>query len=144
MKRETLFSSRSDDWATPAEVFHKLDAEFHFNLDPCADDRNHKCERYFTKEIDGLSQNWGGYRVFCNPPYGREITKWVKKAYEEAHKKDTLVVMLVPARTDTKWFHDYVYNRAEIRFIKGRLTFGGSTEHAPFPSVVVIYRGPGM
>jgi site-specific DNA-methyltransferase (adenine-specific) len=144
MKRETLFSSRSDDWATPAEVFQKLDAEFHFNLDPCADDQNHKCERYFTKEIDGLSQNWGGYRVFCNPPYGREITKWVRKAYEEAHKKDTLVVMLVPARTDTKWFHDYVYNRAEIRFIKGRLTFGDSTEHAPFPSVVVIYRGPGM
>lgn len=144
MKRETLFSSRSDDWATPVEVFQKLDAEFHFNLDPCADDQNHKCERYFTKEIDGLSKNWGGYRVFCNPPYGREITKWVKKAYEEAHKKDTLVVMLVPARTDTKWFHDYVYNRAEIRFIKGRLTFGDSTEHAPFPSVVVIYRGPGM
>lgn len=82
--------------------------------------------------------------MFCNPPYGREITKWVRKAYEEAHKKDTLVVMLVPARTDTKWFHDYVYNRAEIRFIKGRLTFGDSTEHAPFPSVVVIYRGPGM
>lgn len=144
MKRETLFSSRSDDWATPVEVFQKLDSEFHFNLDPCADDQNHKCERYFTKEIDGLSQNWGGYRVFCNPPYGREITKWVRKAYEEAHKKDTLVVMLVPARTDTKWFHDYVYNRAEIRFIKGRLTFGDSTEHAPFPSVVVIYRGPGM
>lgn len=142
MKRETLFSSRSDDWATPVEVFQKLDAEFHFNLDPCADDQNHKCERYFTKEMDGLSQNWGGYRVFCNPPYGREVSKWVKKAYEEAHKENTIVVMLIPARTDTKWFHDYVYNRAEIRFIKGRLTFGDSTEHAPFPSLVVIYRGP--
>lgn len=144
MKNETIFSSRSDDWATPAATFNALDAEFHFNLDPCADDQNHKCELYFTKEIDGLSQNWGGYRVFCNPPYGREITKWVRKAYEEAHKENTLVVMLIPARTDTKWFHDYVYNRAEIRFVKGRLTFGSATEHAPFPSLVVIYRGPGM
>lgn len=82
--------------------------------------------------------------MFCNPPYGKEISRWVKKAYEESHKENTLVVMLVPARTDTKWFHDYVYNRAEIRFIKGRLRFGDSNENAPFPSVVVIYRGPRM
>lgn len=84
----------------------------------------------------------GGYRVFCNPPYGKDITKWVKKAYEEAHKENTLVVMLVPARTDTKWFHDYVYHRAEIRFVRGRLKFGDSKQPAPFPSVIVIYRGP--
>ena len=82
----------------------------------------------------------GGERVFCNPPYGREIGKWVQKSFEESKKKNTLVVMLIPARTDTKYFHDYIYGKAEIRFIRGRLKFGNSKTAAPFPSMVVIFR----
>lgn len=136
-----MLSSRTDDWETPVEFFKTLDAEFRFDLDPCADDQNHKCQTYFTREQNGLSKNWGGYRVFCNPPYGREIGKWVRKSYEESRKPGTLVVMLIPARTDTKWFHDYVYGKAEVRFIKGRLKFGDSKNSAPFPSMVVIYGG---
>lgn len=143
MKTETLFSSNTDNWSTPDYLFDELNKEFDFDLDPCADDRNHKCFLYYTKEENGLQQNWGGHRVFCNPPYGREIKHWVKKAYEEGCKPGTIVVLLVHARTDTKWFHDYVLNRSEIRFIKGRVKFGGSANNAPFPSMIVIYRGPG-
>ena len=141
MNKDLMFSSKTDEWFTPLAFFQELDREFHFNLDPCATDLNHKCERYFTREIDGLRQNWGGCRVFCNPPYGKVIGEWVKKAYEESQKPDTLVVMLLPARTDTKWFHSYIYGKAEIRFIKGRLKFGGCDNSAPFPSMVVIFRG---
>ena len=144
MNTDLMFSSATDQWATPIDFFAQLDKEFRFNLDPCADDLNHKCEKYFTREQDGLSQNWGGCRVFCNPPYGRDICKWVKKSYEEGHKENTLVCLLIPARTDTKYFHDYILNRAEIRFIPGRLKFGGSKNAAPFPSMLVIYRAPGM
>lgn len=140
MVTKGLFTSNTDEWYTPIDFFNELDAEFHFNLDPCATDENHKCDRYFTKEIDGLSQKWGGSRVFCNPPYGRVIGEWVKKAYEESKLPNTLVVMLLPARTDTQWFHNYIYHKAEIRFIKGRLKFGGSNQGAPFPSMVVIFR----
>jgi len=139
-----LFSSNTDEWATPADFFEALDREFHFDLDPCADESNHKCARYFTKEADGLKQSWGGYRVFCNPPYGREISAWVKKAYEEGHREKTLVVLLIPARTDTRYFHDYILHRAEVRFIPGRLKFGAAKNSAPFPSMVVVFRGPGM
>lgn len=141
MNKEVMFSSKTDEWYTPQEFFDKLDAEFHFNLDPCATDFNHKCDRYFTKDDDGLQQKWGGCRVFVNPPYGRVIGDWVKKSYEESKKPDTVVVMLIPARTDTKWFHEYIYGKAEIRFIKGRLKFGGCPNAAPFPSMVVIFRG---
>ena len=135
-----MFSSKTDEWYTPLDFFQELDKEFGFNLDPCATDFNHKCNRYFTREIDGLKQNWGGYRVFCNPPYGRVIGEWVKKAYEESQKPNTLVVMLLPARTDTKWFHSYIYGKAEIRFVKGRLKFGGCDNSAPFPSMIVIFK----
>jgi site-specific DNA-methyltransferase (adenine-specific) len=141
MNKELMFSSKTEEWYTPLEFFKELDAEFHFNLDPCATDLNHKCERYFTRKTDGLSQKWGGNRVFCNPPYGRVIGEWVKKAYEESKEPDTLIVMLLPARTDTRWFHDYIYNKAEIRFIKGRLKFGGCENSAPFPSMIVVYKG---
>lgn len=130
-----LFTSKTNEWATPQAFFDDLDREFHFDLDPCATAENHKCERYFTKEQDGLKQNWGGCRVFCNPPYGRQIGAWVKKAAESG----TLVVMLIPARTDTSYFHDYIYGKAEIRFIRGRLHFNESKEGAPFPSMVVIF-----
>ena len=135
-----MFSSNTDLWATPQSFYNKLNDEFRFNLDPCATSENAKCEKYFTKEENGLNQNWGGHKVFCNPPYGRELSKWVKKAYEESLKPNTKVVMLIPARTDTKYFHEYIYHKAkEIRFLKGRLKFGTSKNSAPFPSMVVIF-----
>lgn len=132
-----LFSSKTDNWGTPQDFFDKLDAEFNFTLDVCADESNHKCDKYFTKEQDGLAQNWGSERVWCNPPYGREIGKWV----EACAKCKSLAVMLLPARTDTRWFHNYIYKKAEVRFIKGRLKFGDGKNSAPFPSMVVIFRG---
>lgn len=135
-----MFSNKSDEWSTPQNLYNELDAEFHFNLDPCANEENHKCENYYSKSDDGLIREWGGYRVFCNPPYSG-IKEWCEKAYNEVFYGDCeLVVMLVPARTDTKWFHEWCYGKAEIRFIKGRLKFGGATNNAPFPSILVIYR----
>lgn len=134
-----MFSSTTDLWATPQDFFDKLNEEFHFDLDPCALAENAKCERFFTPDIDGLKQDWGGCSVFCNPPYGRAIAAWVKKCHDEAQKPDTKVVMLIPARTDTSYFHDYIYHKAELRFIRGRLKFGNSTQGAPFPSMVVIF-----
>jgi site-specific DNA-methyltransferase (adenine-specific) len=127
-------------WATPQDFFDRLNEEFHFTLDPCATERTAKCKRYYTPEVDGLKQDWGGETVFCNPPYGREIGLWVKKCYDESRKPGTVVVMLTPARTDTAWFHDWVYHKAEVRFVRGRLKFGGSTNSAPFPSMVVVFR----
>lgn len=141
---QTLFSSASEEWATPQAFYEELNAEFGFTLDPCATEENHKCENYFTRDQDGLKMDWGGQRVFCNPPYGRKLKDWVAKCYREGHKDNTLVVMLIPARTDTTYFHDYIQHRAEVRFIRGRLKFGGSENGAPFPSMVVIYRAPGM
>lgn len=131
MNRDLMFSSKKEDWGTPENFFKELDAEFNFTLDPCADEFNHKCDKYYTKEDNGLLQDWEGETVFVNPPYGKELSKWVKKCYEESLKKNTVVVMLIPSRTDTKYFHDYIYHKAEIRFIKGRLKFvewGGYTE----------------
>lgn len=135
-----MFSSNSNEWATPQEFFDELNKEFNFNLDPCADESNHKCDKYFTEKQDGLLQDWGGNIVFCNPPYGKVIGDWVKKAFEEAQKPNTTVVMLIPARTDTKYFHEYIYKKHEIRFIKGRLKFGDSKNSAPFPSMVVVMK----
>lgn len=141
---DVMYSSKTDQWATPQEFFNELNAEFAFDLDPCADEKNHKCETFFTKEENGLLKDWGGHRVFCNPPCGREIGDWVQKSYEEGHKENTLVVMLIPARTDTKYFHDYILHRAEVRFVRGRLKFGQAAAGAPFPSMVVVFRGPKM
>lgn len=143
MLNKALFSSNSDEWATPIEIFNELNNEFNFNLDVCATEYNHKCNLFFTQKDDGLSKKWGGYRVFCNPPYSN-ISEWVKKAYYESYKPDTLIVLLIPARTDTKYFQEYIYHRAEIRFIKGRLKFGDSKTSAPFPSMIVIYRAGGL
>ena len=138
-----MFSSKTNDWSTPQDFFDELNTEFQFTLDPCADKYNHKCEKYYTEEDDGLLQDWGGEIVFCNPPYGKAIKDWVRKAYIEGCKPNTTVVMLIPARTDTTYFHDYIYHDAkEIRFIRGRLKFGNSKNAAPFPSMVVVYRGP--
>ena len=136
---KVMFSSANEVWETPQDFFDKLNEEFHFNLDPCALPENAKCEKYFTPEQDGLIQDWGGYRVFCNPPYGRKLKTWVRKCYEEGQKPNTIVVMLIPARTDTSFFHDYIYHHAEIRFVRGRLKFGGCDDPAPFPSMVVIF-----
>ncbi len=153
-----LFSSDKQDWATPWALFNELDAEFHFTLDPCASETNAKCSKYFTEEDDGLAQSWTGHNVFMNPPYGREVGHWVYKAEAESRLithvskliagvsypqgRLTTVVGLLPARTDTRWFHDYIYGKAEIRFLKGRVKFEreGSTDAAPFPSMVVIWR----
>lgn len=137
MNKKVMFSSQKDDWETPKELFEKLDAEFHFTVDLCADDNNHLCEKYYTKEKDGMNADLTNEVVYCNPPYGRKSTSdWVKKC---ALAKAT-VVMLLPARVDTKWFHEYIYEKTEIRFIKGRLQFGGAKNSAPFPSMIVIFR----
>lgn len=141
METKVMFSSKTDDWATPQYFFDKLDEEFFFTLDPCADEQNNKCLKYFTKETDGLLQDWSGERVFCNPPYGRSISKWVEKCFSEVYAGNAqIAVMLLPARTDTRWFHDFIYNKAEVRFIKGRLRFGDGSQSAPFPSMVVVFR----
>lgn len=144
MKTEVFFSCNTDQWETPQDFFDQLDNEFHFTLDPCADETNHKCERYFTKEQDGLQQDWSGEIVFCNPPYGRKVGRWVQKCFEEVYVGNCrCAVLLLFANTDTKWFHDWVYHKAEIRFIKGRLKFGGGKVNSPKPSMVVVFRKPG-
>lgn len=136
----TLFSSRTEEWPTPQSFFSDLHHEFGFTLDPCATRQNAKCPNYFTKAQDGLAQSWEGHVVFCNPPYGRDMGKWARKCWEAAEAGAT-VVLLAHARTDTRWFHDWVYNKAtEIRFVKGRLKFGDSKNSAPFPSLVAVYR----
>lgn len=176
--RKTLFSSATDEWATPQDFFDALNAEFGFTLDPCATHENAKCARYFTVEDDGLAQDWSGHTVFMNPPYsepeqpckpkckkkrcserGFHIDEyvpgqidWVRKAHDEWRKGGTTVVCLIPARTDTELFHCYInpyYERLkcgesvnfDLRFVKGRLKFGNAENTAPFPSMVVIYRG---
>ena len=132
------FSSAKDDWETPQKLFDKLDAEFHFSLDAASSDENAKCEKHFTAEDDGLEQNWGGQTVWLNPPYGRQIGKWVQKAFEESRKPNTTVVCLLPSRTDTTWFQNYCL-LGELRFIKGRIKFSNCKNSAPFPSVVVVF-----
>jgi phage N-6-adenine-methyltransferase len=140
---ESLYSSRSEEWPTPSSFFDKLDQEFHFTLDPCATIRNAKCARYFTRREDGLKQPWGSHRVFCNPPYGKTIREWARKCHE-ASQQGALVVLLAHARTDTRWFHDWVYGKAaEIRFVRGRLKFGDGKQSAPFPSMVAVFRPRG-
>jgi len=140
MNTDLMFSSKTDLWATPQEFFDELDSEFSFTLDPCATPENAKCQKYYTEKENGLNQDWAGETVFCNPPYGRAIKDWVKKCYEESRKSHTTVVMLIPARTDTAYFHDYIYHKArEVRFIRGRLKFENATNSAPFPSMVVVF-----
>ena len=140
MDIDVMFSSETNEWSTPQDFYDKLNKEFKFTLDPCATKENAKCGTYYTEEENGLMQDWGGETVFCNPPYGRAIKDWVAKCYEEGQRRNTTVVMLIPARTDTKYFHEYIYYKAkEIRFIKGRLKFGDSKNSAPFPSMVVVF-----
>jgi site-specific DNA-methyltransferase (adenine-specific) len=139
MNTEVMFSSETDLWSTPQTFYDELAKEFDFKLDVCSDGKNYKCLPTYTKLNDGLAQNWdydsdGGWK-WMNPPYGREIGLWIKKAKQEGK-----TVCLLPARTDTKWFHEYIYGKAEIRFIKGRLKFGDSKNYAPFPSMIVIFK----
>ena len=131
------YMSKTNEWSTPWDFFNQLNDEFHFTLDPCCTHENRKCEKYFTQDDDGLSKSWDNETVFCNPPYGREIGKWVKKASEA---RGGVVVMLIPSRTDTSYFHDYIYGKAELRFVRGRLKFGDGKAPAPFPSMIVIFR----
>lgn len=140
MINKGLFTSDTNEWATPKLFFEELDKEFHFTLDPCATADNTKCNKYFTEKENGLIQDWSGEIVFCNPPYGRKLCDWVEKCYME-NKKGTTIVLLIPARTDTTYFHKYIYKQHEIRFIKGRLHFNESKQSAPFPSMVVVMKG---
>lgn len=165
MNTGVMFSSKTDQHATPQAFFDTLNEEFYFCVDACADASNAKCRVYFDKKRDGLKQDWAaeaaatataraglraiagigrrwlGNTVWMNPPYGREIGLWMRKAYEES-LKGCIVVCLVPSRTDTAWWHDYVQGKAEVRFVRGRLKFGNAKNSAPFPSAVVIYRPP--
>jgi len=135
----TLLSTGKNDWETPQDFFDKLNEEFHFTLDACANEKNYKCNKYFTENENGLMQNWQGEVVYCNPPYSaKEQDAWVKKCYEES--RHATVVMLIPARTDTERFHKYILPYGEIRFLKGRLTFVGAKDPAPFPSMVVVFK----
>lgn len=145
---KVLLSTGKDDWETPADLFAELHKEFNFTIDVAASDTNHKLPRYYTKEQDGLAQSWAGETVFCNPPYSRKRkgnpgqAAWVKKAYEEAQKGAT-VVLLIPARTETEAFHEYILPHAEIRFLRGRLHFedkGQPRDAAPFPSMLAIFK----
>lgn len=135
-----LFSSERDNWETPEDLFNKLNKEFEFTIDVASSDDNYKVKRHYTIKEDGLKQNWDNEIVWCNPPYGREIEKWVEKAVTSKVKT---AVLLLPARTDTRWFHKWLYNNknVDIRFLKGRIKFVGGQHSAPFPSMVCIIKG---
>jgi len=142
MNKDLMFSSKKMDWETPQVLFEQLNRKFKFDLDACASDENHKIDNYFTEKDDALVQKWGG-NVFVNPPYGRSIGDFIKKAYEE-HLRDPnrFIVMLVPSRTDTRYWQDYVIDKSTIKYIRGRLKFevsGVATDAAPFPSALVVY-----
>lgn len=141
MKMNVHFSKNTPIWETPQSFFDQLNREFRFTLDVCALPQNAKCRKYFSPVQNGLLQTWSG-TCWMNPPYGREIAKWLEKAYLSAQAGAT-VVCLIPSRTDTRWWHEYVMEKArEIRFVSGRLKFGESANSAPFPSAVVIYQIP--
>ena len=133
------YASEKQTWETPQDFFDLMDTEFHFDVDVCAEDETAKCNIYYTVDDDGLSKEWNR-TCWMNPPYGREIGKWMKKAYESSVNSGATVVCLVPARTDTKWWHNYAMKANEVRFIRGRLRFGNATASAPFPSAVVVFR----
>jgi phage N-6-adenine-methyltransferase len=132
--------AKRDDWETPPALFGDLDAEFRFTLDACALPHNAKCARYFTPSDDGLTREWGAETVWVNPPYGKQIAAWMRKAHDAAQRGAT-VTLLVPARTDSAWWHDYAA-RGEIRFLRGRVKFVGAPYNAPFPCAVVVFRPP--
>lgn len=138
MNNELMFSSKTDLWATPQTFFNKLNSVFRFTLDVCALPDNAKCINYFSPNEDGLSKEWNGV-CWMNPPYGRGIEKWIKKAYVSSISNGATVVCLLPARVDTRWWHDYC-SKGEVHFLKGRLKFGDAKNNAPFPSAIVVFR----
>ena len=132
--------SKSNEWTTPMWLFKELDVKFNFTLDPCCTKESALCDKYYTIEDDGLNQDWGGEVVFMNPPYGRSISKWVEKAYKES-LKGAIVVCLIPSRTDTSYWHDYIFPYAsDIEFLRGRLKFGDGKNPAPFPSAIIVFK----
>jgi len=135
---KALLKSRRDDWETPRGLFNELNREFGFTLDPCATHITAKCPKYYTPLEDGLLQDWADEVVFCNPPYNHKQNEWVRKCYLHGLKGGT-AVMLLPARTDTARFHDFILGKSEIRFLRGRLKFGKATGNAPFPSMIVVF-----
>lgn len=148
MINKALFTSNKEDWETPQDFYDRLNAKYHFEWDLAASDDNAKCDNYFTRDDNSLEQDWEGLsgNLFLNPPYGRELKLWVKKAATTGLKDKQNLVMLIPSRTDTSYWHDYIFNHAEIKFLRGRLKFqvdGVSGDSAPFPSAVVIYTGDG-
>ena len=130
MNIDLMFSSKDQTWETPQDFFDKVNKEFNFNLDVCAVPETAKCSKFFTPENNALIQKWDGV-CWMNPPYGREIIKWIAKAYNESLNNNT-IVCLIPARTDTKYWHNYCMKAKEIRLIKGRLKFGNASNSAPF------------
>jgi phage N-6-adenine-methyltransferase len=140
-KALAYMTSKSNEWSTPRELFDRLNAEYHFTLDPCATAENAKCAKFYTKKQDGLIQDWGSEIVFMNPPYGREIGRWIHKAYCQS-LKGAIIVCLIPARTDTAYWHDIIFPYADkIEYLKGRLRFSNAGP-APFPSAIVIFGKP--
>ena len=129
-----LFTSNSDEWETPSDLFNKLNNLFHFTLDACANNENKKCDNYFSKKDNGLIQKWEGI-VWCNPPYS-DVKTWVVKA---SKLEAETCVFLVPARVDTKWFQNNIKQASVVCFIKGRLKFSNSKNSAPFPSCLIIF-----
>ncbi len=138
MNNELMFSSKTDMWATPQAFFDKLNGSFQFETDVCALPENTKCHKFFTPEQNGLAQDWIG-TCWMNPPYGREIGAWVEKAFHQSRVHGSTIVCLLPARVDTRWWHDYCA-KGEVHFVKGRLKFGDAKDSAPFPSAVVVFR----
>ena len=139
--QQIMFSSKSDMWATPQKLFDSLNQTYNFTLDPCATAQSAKCVKFYTEEDDGLSKDWAGEVVFVNPPYS-EVGKWVEKCYNEYRQNDVISVLLVPARTDTKWFHKYCLYADMIQFVKGRVKFENGDpkpNSAPFPSMIVVF-----
>jgi phage N-6-adenine-methyltransferase len=137
--KKIMFSSKSDEWGTPQDFFQKLDTKYNFTLDPCASPENSKCKNFYTIEDDGLQQSWEGETVFVNPPYSK-IKDWVMKCHRESLKPNTTVAMLIPSRTDTRWWHQYCMTAHQIFFVKGRLRFEGGEHPAPFPSAVIVFK----
>lgn len=140
MNRELFFSSKRDTWTTPKKLFNDLNNKYNFTLDACADYDNHLCDKYYTLNNSCFNHTFLNERVFMNPPYSRKMYDFIKKCYYEMYRAE-LIVLLVPARTDTKWFHEFIYNKQDVRieFIKGRLKFGDGKSAAPFPSMLVYF-----
>lgn len=137
--QKAMVSSKSNEWATPQDLFDKLNEEFHFTLDAASTDENSKCEKHFTKKDNGLHQDWSKDVVFLNPPYGGHTGKWMRKSLDES-RKGAIVVCLIVASTDRSYWHDFIFPYAsQIRFLRGRITVGEAKTTAPFASAIVIF-----